>query len=30
MEPLMTRDDKQKIELLGKLIQENVNIQEIV
>jgi hypothetical protein len=30
MEPLMTKDDKQKIELLGKLIQENVNIQEIV
>jgi BioD-like phosphotransacetylase family protein len=30
MEPLMTKDDKQKIELLGKVIQENVNIQEIV
>ena len=30
MEPLMTKDDKQKIELLGKLIQENINIQEIV
>jgi len=30
MEPLMTKDDKQKIELLGKLIQKNVNIQEIV
>ena len=30
MEPLMTRDEKQKIELLGKLIQENVNIQETV
>jgi BioD-like phosphotransacetylase family protein len=30
MEPLMTRDEKQKIELLGKLIQENVNIQEAV
>jgi hypothetical protein len=30
VEPLMTKDDKQKIELLGKLIQENVNIQEIV
>lgn len=30
MEPLMTKDDKQKIELLEKLIQENVNIQEIV
>ena len=30
MEPLMTKDDKQKIELLEKLIRENVNIQEIV
>ena len=30
MEPLMTKDDKQKIELLEKLIQENVNIREIV
>ena len=29
MEPLMTKDDKQKIELLEKLIRENVNIQEI-
>jgi len=30
MEPLITKDDKQKIELLEKLIQENVNIQETV
>jgi len=30
MEPLMTKDEKQKIELLGTLIKDNVNIQEIV
>jgi hypothetical protein len=30
MEPLMTRDDKHKIELLGTLIKENVDIKEII
>jgi uncharacterized protein len=30
IEPLMTRDDKHKIELLGKLIQTNVDIQKII
>lgn len=30
IEPLLTRDDKQKIELLGKLIQDTINIQAII
>jgi BioD-like phosphotransacetylase family protein len=27
--PLLTKDEKQKIELLGKLVKDNVNIQAI-
>jgi BioD-like phosphotransacetylase family protein len=30
MEPLMTKDDKHKIELLGTLIKENVDFKEII
>jgi hypothetical protein len=30
MEPLMTREDKHKIELLGTLIKENVDVKEII
>jgi len=30
IEPLMTKDEKHKIELLGKLIQANVDIQKII
>jgi hypothetical protein len=30
MEPLMTREDKHKIELLGTLIKENVDFKEII
>lgn len=30
IEPLLTRDDKQKIELLGKLVQDTINIQAII
>jgi len=30
IEPLLTKDEKHKIELLGKLIQMNVDIQKIV
>ena len=30
IDPLLTKDEKHKIELLGKLIQTNVDIQKIV
>ncbi len=30
IEPLLTKDEKQKIELLEKLIKDNVNIQAIL
>jgi len=30
MEPLLTKSSAEKIDLLGQLIQEHVNLQEIV